>query len=1098
MAHRTRLARAALLLGLAGVVPALAAQQPDPVKFVRYGAIANDGTIAFTYHDDIWVAQPDGSNPRRLTAHVGRDYMPRFSPDGRWIAFTSNRLGNDDVFVMPTTGGEPQQLTWWSGADQAVGWTPDGKEVLIASARGQDPWGSPLYRVALDGSLPRPLPMDMARTGAIKQDATMVAFNRSLPSYWRKGYRGNANADIAVQDLRSGEIRELTDTVLTEHRKAVHDVHPMWGADGKIYYASERDGIFNIWRIAAAGGAAEQVTRHRDDGVQFPSISPDGTKLIYENDFELWTLDVPDGQPRKVPIRLAVDAKETDLRMIMVANRMDGFAPSPTGDHVAVDVRGEIMIVPAEQGVGEMQQVTNSAWRDKSPLWSPDGAHLAYVSDESGEEEIWLFTRATGARRKLTTHESEKTNLLWSGSSQKLAFTGANRLFEIDVASGRSTELAYNRAGGYTPTAYSADDRWLVYTRRDDDQNADIHLFEIASRRETNVTRSPFTEANGILTPDGTHVVFTSNRTGTTQVYTVSLARVAEDPNDPLVRERRARASTAAAGRGGQNTDGADAERVLTVRIDTAGIARRAVALTTGSAAAGNPFLSRDGRTVYYTVGGGGGGGGGRGGAGAPAAEGEGGLFAIGIDGQNGRRLAAGSFAGLTPSGDRRYVFFRRTAPGGGGAGGEDAPAPVGSAEVHRLAIATPTRTERVSFSFPIRVDRREEWRQVFQESWRVMKYRFYDEKMHGVEWNAMKRKYEALLPFVGTNEDLHDLANEMIGELNASHTGVSGPATRTLPRVYTTRYLGFELAPANGRYRIAHIYRDGPADKEWLGLTVGDYVLAIDGQELRDGDNYWKLLSTTLNAYIPVRVARSPAGENARTVRIASVTTLGDIKYEEFVAKNREQVVAATDGEIAYVHIRSMNQPSLERFRREIDQYANAKGIIVDIRFNGGGNIDQELIDILERRPYEYWNNRNGSPVWGRRPRQLIDGPKVMLINQRSGSDSEVTPQAFKDLGLGRVVGQPTAAAVIATGSYSLLHGGSIRTPGSLVATFDPTQPNNWGINLENFGVEPDVWVRNTPMDHLRGLDRELQEAIKEVRRMQAEEEARRRRASN
>jgi tricorn protease len=1086
--------RAALLLALAAAVPATA-QQPEPVKFVRYPAIANDGTIAFTYHDDIWVARPDGSDPRRLTAHVARDHSPKFSPDGRWIAFTSDRLGNDDVYVMAVTGGEPQQLTWWSGADQAVGWTPDGKEVLMSSARGQSPWGSPLYRVALDGSLPRPLPMDMARTGAIKQDATMVAFNRTLPSYWRKGYKGNANGDIAVQDLRSGEIRELTDTDMTQHRAAVHDVHPMWGADGKVYYASERDGIFNLWRIAPTGGAAEQVTRHRDDGVQFPSISPDGKRLIYENDFELWTLDVPGGQPRKLPIRLALDAKETDLQVHQVANRADGFAPSPAGDYVAIDVRGEIMIVPAEAGVGEMQAVTQSAWRDKAPLWSPDGKHLAYVSDASGEEEVWVFTRATGERKRLTRHDSEKTNLTWSPNSARLAFTGANRLFEIDVAAGNVRELAYNRAGGYTINGYSADGRWMVYTRRDDDQNADVYLFELASRRETNVTRDPATDGNGILTPDGTHLVFTSNRTGTTQVHVVSLARITEDPSDPLVRERKAREAAAAGGRGGQGGVAAAAEAALTLRIDTAGIARRAVALTRGAAGAGSPFLSRDGRTLYYTVGGGGGGGGGRGGAGAaPAAEGDAGLWAIGLDGQNGRRIATGSFPGATPSEDRRYVFFRRAAAGGG----EDGAPSVGSAEVHRLAIATPQRTERVSFSFPIRVDRREEWRQVFLESWRVMKYRFYDADMHGRDWDAMKAKYEPLLRFVGTNEDLHDLANEMIGELNASHTGVSGPSTRSLPRIYTTRYLGLELEPADGRHRISHIYRDGPADKEWLGLKVGDYVLGLDGHDLKAGDNYWRLLSTTLNTYIPLRVASTAAGADARTVRIASVTTLGDIKYEEFVANNRDYVAKATNGEIAYVHIRSMNQPSLERFRQEIDRFANAKGIIIDIRFNGGGNIDQELIDILERRPYEYWNNRNGSPVWGRRPRQLIDGPKVMMINHRSGSDSEVTPQAFKDLQLGRVVGNPTAAAVIATGSYSLLHGGSIRTPGSLVATYDPTKPNNWGINLENFGVEPDVWVRNSPMDILKGVDRELDEAIKEALRMKAEDDRSRRRASN
>jgi len=261
--------------------------------------------------------------------------------------------------------------------------------------------------------------------------------------------------------------------------------------------------------------------------------------------------------------------------------------------------------------------------------------------------------------------------------------------------------------------------------------------------------------------------------------------------------------------------------------------------------------------------------------------------------------------------------------------------------------------------------------------------------------------------------------------------------------------------------------------------------VLAIDGDPIKAGENYWQHLNSPLNEYITVTAATSAAGAGERKLRIATVTSLNNIKYEEWVAARRAIVDKETNGQIAYVHIRSMNQPSLRKFENEINQFSNRKGIIVDIRFNGGGNIDQQLIDILERRPYEYWNNRWGARTWGRRPRQAIAGPKVMLINHRSGSDSEVTPMAFHQLGLGRIVGNPTAAAVIATGSYRLINGGSIRTPGSLVVTYDPTKPHNYGINLENYGVEPDVWAENTPEDELRGFDRELKAAIDEAMRM-------------
>ncbi|QJR35378.1 S41 family peptidase [Gemmatimonas groenlandica] len=1086
-----------LLLGSVSAAALLAptllrAQAPEPVKFARYAHVANDGTIAFTYQDDIWLADADGANPRRLTAHVARDFMPRFSPDGRWIAFTSNRLGNNDVYVVPVSGGEPRQLTWHSGDDQALYWTPDGREIVFTSARGEHPFGSPLYRVTLDGSIPRAMSMDFGRSGMIKQDATKIAFNRTLPSYWRKGYRGNSNADIAVQDLKSGEITELTDTDVKSYQSAVHDVHPMWGADGMIYFASERDGTFNIWRVPPTGGAPQQVTKHKEDGVQFPAISPDGRHLIYENDFELWTLDVPSGAPKKLALRMAFDPKENDVDMMSTTNRADGFSPSPNGDYLAVDFHGEIMIVPTESGVGERTQVTSSPWRERSQVYSPDGRRLAYISDESGDEEIWIYDLATAQRRKVTTQASIKADLTWAPNSQKLAYTGANRLWEVDAAGGGPRELAFNQAGGFTIGSWAGDGNALSYIKRDDDQNADVFVFDLRTKKEVNVTRNPFADGNGMLTPDGRHVVFTSSREGgVSQLFVVSLARLTEDPNDPLVRERQRRAAGAGAGasaradRGDSAATSTAGAAAAPMRIDEAGIERRAMQLTRGALPVGAFFLSRDGRTIMFTVGGGGGGPGG-GGQNAAATDADNpnvGLFSIAIDGLNRRRIAGGTYPGMTPTADRRAIYFRRASRSGDGdaAGGA-----ASGTEIAKLVIATPQRAEPVAFSFGVRVDRRAEWNQLFEESWRVMKYRFYDEKMHGKDWDAVKSRYKPLLRYVGTNEDVYDLANEMIGELNASHTGVSGPPTRAMPRVYSTRFLGLELEPTDaGRYRIGHIYRDGPADKEWLGLSTGDYILSIDGQDVKSGDNYWKTLSATVNEYIPVKVAKSPSGEGARTVRIESVTSLSNIKYEEWVANNRDVVEKDTKGDIAYVHIRSMDQPSLVRFRNEIDRFSNKKGIIVDIRYNGGGNIDQEIIDILERQPYQFWNQRTGSRSWGRRPRQAIAGPKVMMINARSGSDSEVTPMAFRQLGLGRIVGNPTAAAVIATGSYNLINGGTIRTPGSLVITYDPTKPNNYGVNLENLGVPPDVWVKNSPMDEVKKYDRELKTAIEEAMRM-------------
>jgi tricorn protease len=1067
--------RHAITCTLVTLAFALAAQA-DPIKFARYPNAANDGRIAFSYHGDVWVAEADGSAPRRLTAHIARDEHPRFSPDGRWIAFTSNRMGNDDVWLIPAGGGEPRQLTLHSTGDTGLGWTPDGRGVLIATSRGAAPWGSPLHVAPLDGGIPRPLAMDRGSAGMIRQDGAMVAFNRIGTRYWRKGYRGNNNTDIYLQPTAGGEIRQLTDLDVKQFRTHTQDAWPMWGADGMIYFLSERDGIFNIWRIGPDGGAPEQVTRHETDGVQYPSISPDGTIIVYENEFELWRVDVPDGEPRTITVELAFDPKDNLVDYLDVENEMDGFSPSPDGERVAVDYHGEIFIVPSEPELGEKTQVTDSAWRDRYQEWSPDGGAIAYISDESGDEEIWVYDVETAQHRQLTTHESVKRTMVWSSDGSRIAFEADNRLFLVEVDSGKRTELAHNPEGGYSVRAFSRDGHWLVYSRSNSDLNAEVYLFDIEQRVEHNVTRNPFNDFGGLLTPDGSTLLFTSSREGGTyHLFAVSLTRMTEDPEDPLVRARHAKAGKERGARSPRRDDGEDDEKETdgpgededgespeeeprpSLTIDLDGIDRRPRRLSEGDDRVTAYFVSADGRKVYYVQGGD--------------------LHVVGLDGRDRKKVSDGPLGRLTMSADGKWFFFQS----------RDG--------LSRIPVSG-GKKEPVRFAFRVRVDHRAEWEQVFEEAWRVMKYRFYDEDMHGVDWDGMKARYKPLLAYVGENEDLYDLCNEMIGELNASHTGVSGPPTRSMERMYSTMHLGFEMAEDGGHYRVTHVYPKGPADKEWLGLEIGDVILSIDGNALETGRNYCGLLSHLLNEYVDVEVATPMTGDDdgstvlgdPRTLRIRPVGSVRNIQYEAWVESRRALVDEWSGGKVGYVHIRSMNQSSLRRFETEIDQFWNKNGMIIDIRYNGGGNIDQQLIDILERRPYEYWNYRMGGRAAGRRPRQAIAGPKVMLINWRSPSHSEVTPQGFRDLELGRIVGNPTYGAVIATGSYRLLNGGRIRTPGSLVVTYDPTKPNNYGINLENFGVAPDVWVENTPQDELDGFDRELKAAVDEALRMLAE----------
>jgi tricorn protease len=1096
------------LLALSLAAP-LAAQTTNSLGFARDPHYFN-GKVIFSFRGDIWQVNEDGSNAKQLTRLGSRDVKPRFSPDGQSIAFTSSREGNPDVFTMPAAGGEPKRLTWHTANDDVQYWTPDGKRILFSSSRGPMAWDSPLYTVGVEGDLPTAIEMGSGAAGMYSQDGALLAFNRTRYPDPKRHYRGSNNADVWVMNVRNNAFTQLTDLKLEDYKNAVHDANPMFGADGMIYFASERDGIFNIWKISPRGGNATQVTKHARGGVRFPSISPDGRTITYSNEFDLWVLPIA-GSPKRIPVDLGyvIDRRLTEVRS--TENTADGFGPSPNGSYMAVDHRGEIFVVPTDTGVGERRRVTESEWRQRDPMYSPNGQQLAYISDESQEEEIWVVTLSASERRKLTTQASKKTLLRWTTDGKQILFSSANSLFAVDVATAKTTEIAKWAAGGYTLNHASPDGKWLMLSRRDDYQNAEVALYDVTAKKEYNVTNHLARESNGMLSPDGKTVYFISNRDGgVNHLFSAPLAALTEDPDDPLVRERRAPAGGRGAGGGGRGAGGgggggAEAPYVAPVpaEIDVRDIHRRAVQLTRGAEGVSNPFLSADGRTIYFISGGGagaaggrgGGGRGGRGGAAPAAAPTQGGtgpgLFAVNVDGSNRRRVADGSFQGYQLTADGRTLFFTE------------------NNGISKMALTGGAKTP-VRFALTFAVDKRAEWRQMFDEFYRYWKYNYVEEDMHGFDWAAIRKRYEVLVDKIGQTDDFYMLGNEMLNELNSSHSGITAPAedeggapaggggrggrgggaggAGAIPP-NRTQFIGMELKPDARGLRVGYIYKDGPADKAWFNVKVGEYVTAINGTRVGAKDNYWKLLTGPLNEWVTVSVAAAPDAPQAqaRDLRIRTIASMTDLKYTDWVARNRAYVDSVSGGKIAYFHMRGMNQPVLDQLKQEIDQYFYKQGMILDVRYNGGGNIDQELMDVLLRRPYEYTWTKTGSPMWGRRPQQLIAGPQVMMTNWRSNSNAEMVPHAFKQLGLGTVVGTPTNGAVVSAPNYPFLDGGSVRIPGTRVVSYDPSKPNNHGYNLENYGVPPNIFVKSSPDDEIKGLDRELLTAVQEALRLLA-----------
>ncbi len=418
-----------------------------------------------------------------------------------------------------------------------------------------------------------------------------------------------------------------------------------------------------------------------------------------------------------------------------------------------------------------------------------------------------------------------------------------------------------------------------------------------------------------------------------------------------------------------------------------------------------------------------------------------------------------------------RFIRCRWRQHGGAGAGAarqQQPPEP----RVRRLR-------RRINFNVRVQIDRPAEWAEMFDDGWRTMKYRFYDPNMHGMDWDAMRAKYRPLVEYVGDRQELLNIINEMIGELNASHTGAAPPPRGPAAGGVSTSHLGIELEPdsAAGRYRVTHIYEEGPADKDWVRVKVGDYLLAIDGKPVKAGDDYWSLLNMRLNRKVNVTFNSKPAEDGAWTTRIEAISgnAYSQLRYERWVNERRKKVDELSGGRIGYLHIQAMNQPSLRRFEKEIREYRNKEALVIDQRWNGGGNIEQELLAILVQRQYQVWQPRGTEATT--RPFAGFFGPKIVLQNWRSASNAEMFPAGFRALGLGKVVGTPTMGAVIGTGSYSLIDGSTVRTPGVGVFLADPKR-----TNMENYGVQPDMLIDNKPEDTLAGRDRQLEAAVEDL----------------
>ena len=1085
---KTALLTCALCLAIAGTAPAREA------KLIRYPHF-HEGTVVFSYLGDIWTARDDGSAIVRLTANKARDVYPRFSPDGTTVAFSSDRDGGGlDVYLIPAKGGAVKRLTNHSADDQVLGWTPDGKAVLFASQRGEGFMGK-LYTVAAVGGPARDAGPDMGVAGSFSPDGSKLAVNRKTQTYWRKHYRGAYQSDVTIMDVAAKTFKDVTDF-------DGMDSWPLWGKDGFIYFVSDRDpnAQANLWRVADSGGPAERVTDFKEGDVRFPSLSADGKTILFERDFGAAKLDLATKKVTPLKFDIAAETQESLTELRDFNSTVDDYDLAPDGKRIAFAVHGEIFTAPTDEG--ELRQLTDGPARDRNVLYSPDGKSIAYVSDRSGREEVYIVAAdGAGATKSATDLDALKSSLLWSPDSKSLAFTTDDgKLYTIAADGKGQKELASSKYGGVERPAWSPDGKWIAYSKPDVTRSNDIYMIPAAGGDEKKVSFDSFEERGPQFSADAKKLYFlrvegefSAGERPQVALYCIPLEKIDKDPEETEAAHADA-ANPIEAMAEGRRSSAARTTPPKEPAIDWAGLKRRTRQVTRAMSVS-SYLPAHDGKTLILAASEG------RGGGGGGAS-----LYTIQDDGKKLNRLTTGTPApadaeGDAPRGPRgffgsrvsnlnltrdgRTLYFQEgdavysvPASGGGGGGGGLAALLGGGGRGSDASAATGGGgRKKVSFAVSVKIEKPDEWAEMFDDAWRTMKHRFYDSKMHGKDWDAARAKYQPLVSFVGDRQELLNIINEMIGELNASHTGaaVAGGGGGG----GATRHLGLDLVPddAAGRYKVTHVYVDGPADKDWIKVEPGHYLIAIDGKPLKAGDDYWERLGRRLNRKVELTLNTKPVPEGAWKVKYEpiSLSTFADLRYERWVKERRALADKLSNGRVGYLHIKAMDPPSLARFKKELAEYRHKDGLVIDERFNGGGNIEQELLAILVQRPYQVWQPRGTEPT--PRPFSGYYGPKVVLQNWRSASNAEMFPAGFRALGLGKVIGTRTMGAVIGTGSYSLIDGSTVRTPGVGVYLADEAR-----TNMENTGVKPDIAVENTPEDNLAGRDRQLEVGVKEV----------------
>ncbi len=1008
----------ALLLSFA--IAQEASAQID-ARLLQYPAVSST-QIVFDYAGDLWVAPKEGGVANRLTTPPGEEILPRFSPDGSKIAFSGNYEGNTDVYVIPSKGGMPLRVTHHGYPDRMLCWYPDGNQIAFTPI-------SRAYRT------------------------------------WKR-YRGGMAADIWVYDFRKQTAVNITDN-------PANDEFPMWH-NNTIYFLSDRgkNERANIWAYDVTTKQTRQVTDFKDFDIHFPSIGP--SDIVFEAGGKLYLLDLATEKYHEVKIDVVTDEITIMPKAVNVEKMIANYSVAPDGKRAIFEARGDLFSVPAENG--NVVDLTNtSGIAERYPAWSPNGRYIAYWSDRSGEYELTLKDMENpGAEKKLTSYgPGFRYRIYWSPDSKKLAFIDKSmNIYVYDLDKDKTTKVdkeKYAYEGGLRgfKVAWSPDSRWLAYEKDMDNRHSAIYMFDTKEAKMHPVTSGYYSDSDPAFDPEGKYLYFLTNNTfapvysdmdntfiypNSTRLALITLQDTLVSPLSPKNDTTAIKSDEKAKKEEPKKKDEKKGAETKETRIDFDGIAGRAVILPPEAGNYRN-VQAVAGKVLFIKA------------PNSGSGEKKNAVMYYDLEKREDKTIADG-ISNYMVSADGKKIMI---------------------AKEKSFFITDIAPEQKLDKPMPVgqmsmTVDPREEWHQIFNDVWRFDRDYFYDPNMHGVDWKEMRARYGKLIDYAMTRSDVNYILGELIGEISSSHTYRFGGDLET-PKERAVGYLGVDWELSNGQYRIQKILKGAPWDNEnrspldepGVNVKEGDYVLAVNGTPMDVTEDPYAAFEGLAGKTVELTVNDKPTMDGARKVMVETMTDEARLRLLAWIESNREKVDKATGGKIGYVYVQDTSIPGQNDLERQFTAQIDKEGLIIDERFNSGGQIPDRFIEMLNRKPLAFWAVRDGKNwQW---PPVANFGPKVMLINGWSGSGGDAFPYYFREAGVGPLVGERTWGGLIGiSGAPQLIDGGIITVP-----TFRMYTPDGKWF-AEGHGVDPDYQVVENPAELAKGVDQQLDKGIEVV----------------